>query len=292
KTIGLEMDSLRARTFQILTKKLPNIEFKDVNNEILLMRSIKDKDEIEFLKKSGKIAEKVQDVSREFIKAGVSELELAGEIQKEITKHGSVFSYFNHYWARVPFIIASGENIWKRSDFPPVLSGLGSHKAVPHGPSKRIMREGDIVVVDVATVIDGYTADHSRTYFIGNPSERFKKYYKALLNARSHALELFKEGTLINQVFQKVENNLPDELKEYLQGYGKFKEGMGHGIGLTLDEFPLITKQNTQALVEGNVIAFEPKVIIPGWGAINFEDDFIIKKDGYEQITSSPFYNY
>ncbi|MHA1799041.1 MAG: M24 family metallopeptidase, partial [Candidatus Helarchaeota archaeon] len=173
-----------------------------------------------------------------------------------------------------------------------VLSGLGSHKAVPHGPSKRIMREGDIVVVDVATVIDGYTADHSRTYFIGNPSERFKKYYKALLNARSHALELFKEGTLINQVFQKVENNLPDELKEYLQGYGKFKEGMGHGIGLTLDEFPLITKQNTQALVEGNVIAFEPKVIIPGWGAINFEDDFIIKKDGYEQITSSPFYNY
>ncbi|NHI92541.1 MAG: aminopeptidase P family protein [Candidatus Lokiarchaeota archaeon] len=291
-SIGLEMDTLRARTYQDIMKIFPSSTLEDISNEILLLRSIKDKDELDNMRKSAKIAEKVQDVSREFIKPGISELDLAAEIQREITRYGSVFSYFNHYWSRNPFIIASGEGLWKRSDFPPVLSGLGNHKAVPYGPSGRIIKEGEIVVVDVATVINGYTADHSRTFFVGKPSDTFKERYNALYNARLKAVECFKEGIPISDVFNAVKINLPKDLQKFLQGYDEFKEGMGHGIGLTLDELPYITHNTKRSLLEGNVIAFEPKIIIPEWGAINFEDDFIIKKDGFEQITNSPFYEF
>ena len=292
KSLGLEMDTLRARTYQILLQKFSSSDFVDLSQNILLLRSIKDNDELDCMRESAKVAEKVQEVSREFIKPGVSELDLAGAIQGEITKRGSIFSFFNHYWARNPFVLASGENIWGTTDFPPVLSGVGYHKSNPHGPSSRVIKEGDIVVVDVAPVINGYTSDHGRTYFVGKANEKFQKRYKYMLQAREKALNLFKDGVKISEIYETLLKNLPENLQPYLQGFNEYRVGMGHGIGLSLDELPFIVRKSKINLVKGNVIAFEPKIVIPGWGAINFEDDFIITKDGYEQITQSPFYEF
>jgi len=292
EAIGVEMDSLRVRTYQALLKVFDSVKFDDLSNDILYLRSIKDKDEIEFLKKSAKVAEKVQEVSRDFIKPGVSELDLAGVIQGEITKRGSIFAFFNHYWARNPFVIASGENLWGTTDFPPVLSGVGYHKSYPHSAGDRIIKDGDIVVVDVAPVINGYTSDHGRTYFVGNPTEKFKEAYDVFLKAYQKALERFKDGAVIGEIYATIEENLPDSLKKFVQGFDNNRVGMGHGIGLSLDELPFILKNAKGKLEVGNVIAFEPKIVVPGWGAIDFEDDFVITKNGYEQITNSPFYEF
>ena len=113
-----------------------------------------------------------------------------------------------------------------------------------------------------------------------------------MLKAREKSLELFKHGSKINEIYEALEKNLPENLRQFVQGYEEYRVGMGHGIGLSLDELPFIVKNSKQTLLEGNVIAFEPKIVIPEWGAINFEDDFIIGKDGYEQITHSPFYEF
>jgi len=288
--IGIEFNFLRVGQFFNLQKELKNSDFIDIGYDIQKLRMIKDELELNNARKSAKIAEKVHTITREYLRPGISELELAGEIQKEITKNGSVFSYFDGYWGRTPFIIASGENLWARSDFPPVLSGIGPDKSEPHGPSHRLIKEGDIVVVDVATVINGYNADHSRTYYVGKkPPEKYLKIYNILLDARLKAIDIMRDGLTIDEFCKFFLKNLPKEYHDYVQGYFQYKEGFGHGIGLCLDELPFLLLNNNQKFQENMVIAFEPKIIIPDWGAINFEDDFIIKKDEPpEQITNTP----
>ena len=139
-------------------------------------------------------------------------------------------------------------------------------------------------------VIDGYTSDHARTYFVGkNPNEKYIKIYNFLLVAREKAIEQMQDGLKIRDFCLTIEKNIPKEYQNYIQGYNQYREGFGHGIGLCLDELPFLVKNSKQEFKENMVIAFEPKIIIPGWGAINFEDDFIIKKDGSpEHITNSP----
>ncbi|MBD3228650.1 MAG: M24 family metallopeptidase [Candidatus Lokiarchaeota archaeon] len=287
--IGIENNFLRVGLFLYLKKYLPTSNFYDVSSIIREMRMIKDDLELEYVRKSAKVNEEVQTVSREYLKEGITELDLAGEIQKVLTENGSTFSYFDGYWGRTPFIIASGENLWARSDFPPVLSGVGSSPAVPHGPSDREIKKDDIVVVDVASVINGYNSDHSRTYYVGKPSDKFKKIYDILLNARNDGIKNMRAGFKIGDFCQKIIHSIPKEYHDYIQGYHQFREGFGHGIGLCLDELPMLVKNNNRRFKENMLIAFEPKIIIPGWGAVNFEDDFIIKKNGPpEQITNSP----
>jgi Xaa-Pro aminopeptidase len=288
--IGIENNFLRVGLFLYLKKYLASSSFTDVSSSIQQMRMIKDDLELKCARKSAKLAEKVQDVSREYIKPGITELDLAGEIQRVITRNGSTFSYFDGYWGRTPFIVSSGENLWARSDFPPVLSGVGPYKAEPHGPSNRVINNGDIVVVDVATVLDGYNADHSRTYYVGNnPPKKYDEVYNSLLQARNEAINTMQAGIAISEFCETIVKNIPKKYHEYIQGYHQYREGFGHGIGLCLDELPMLLKNNSKKFQENMVIAFEPKIIIPGWGAVNFEDDFIIKEKGPpEQITNTP----
>ncbi|MHA1268402.1 MAG: M24 family metallopeptidase [Candidatus Helarchaeota archaeon] len=288
--IGIEFNFLRVGQLENIKKNLKNPNFKDISQIIQDLRTIKDDLEIKLIKQSAKICEKVQKVAKEYIRPGITELDLAGEIQREITKHGSTFSYFDGYWGRTPFIIASGENLWARSDFPPVLSGVGPCSAEPHGPSNRIIKNEDIVVVDVATVIEGYNADHSRTYFVGNnPPNKYKRIYNILLNAREKAITMMENGIYISDFCKNIIKNIPKEYHDFVQGYYEYKEGFGHGIGLCLDELPFLILNNKKKFKPNMVIAFEPKIIIPNWGAVNFEDDFIITNEGTpEQITNSP----
>ncbi|MHA1231682.1 MAG: M24 family metallopeptidase [Candidatus Helarchaeota archaeon] len=291
--IGIEKNFMRVSQYEGLKKYLKKSVFKDIATSIQNLRMIKDELELNLVRKSAKICEKVQDVAREYIRPGISELELGAEIQHLLTKSGSTFSYFDGYWGRTPFIIASGENLWARSDFPPVLSGIGPCNAEPHGPSNRIIQEGDIVVVDIASVIEGYNADHSRTYFVGKPSEKFKKIYNILLKVRKKILPYMKNGIKISEFCKNIIKLIPKEYHSYIQGYHQYREGFGHGIGLCLDELPFLLENNEITFQPNMVIAFEPKIIIPDWGAVNFEDDFIIKKEGLpEQITNSPTFNF
>ena len=287
--IGLEMGSLRAQQYLRFVKQFPNAEFVNLTPIIERLRAVKDPKEQELIRKSAKVGERVQAICREYLRAGMTELELAGEIKREITKFGSIFAYFNHYWARTPFIIASGENLWARSDFPPVLCGIGGSKAVPHGPSHRIIQNGDMVVVDVATVVEGYTSDHARTYFVGKPTNKYIKRYNSLLKARNIGIEMIRETVTPKEIYRTVEKALPPELTEYFQGFGDNRVGLGHGIGLALDDLPYIVKNSEIPLEKGNVLAFEPKIIIPDWGAIDFEDDLIVRKEKSPEIlTHSP----
>ncbi|HUX98270.1 MAG TPA: Xaa-Pro peptidase family protein [Candidatus Deferrimicrobium sp.] len=287
--IGIEMDFVRVNQFLKLKKDL-NAEFVDINPLFSELRMIKERSEIDCIKKAAKAVVNVQKVCREMLRPGITELEVAAEVSREAKINGSWSPATNFYWDANGFVLASGENLYTPEDYP-ILSGVGASNATPRSASHRVLKEGDIFVLDFATNVEGYHADHARTYFIGKPPEKYKKLYKlvykAIMRIESQVLVGKEIGVLFKEIKQRV-----GEYQEYFQGFNGYRQGLGHGVGLELDEPPAIVERNIMKFQENMVLAFEPKLIIPSWGAIDFEDTVYLRPGATEVLTNSPFEEY
>ncbi|MBD3213869.1 MAG: M24 family metallopeptidase [Candidatus Lokiarchaeota archaeon] len=287
--IGMELDSLPASFYIYYKKMLNGAEITNIELDVRKLRMIKDQKELDLFKKAGKIAQKAQERILEVLKPGIKEYEVAAEVIYEAIKNQSVhFSNVNNTFGENWFIVASGKNLWTPSYFP-ILSGEGLSKAIPYGYSVREIRKGDIIMCDYAINYRGYHADHARTFYVETYPEGFKRKYRILKNAYEEIKQDYlKAGTKVSEIYHQMKNILKKEgLDKFFQGDGYYYQGLGHGIGLELDEPPAILPNNDLELKENMVIALEPKIIIPGWGAIDLEDNFIIKSNNAEQITNT-----
>ncbi len=284
--LGIEMNFVRVNQYLKLRKAL-NAEIIDINPLFYKLRMIKDSKEIESLKKAAKAVVNVQKVCRETLRPGITELEVAAEVAREAKLNGSWHPVTNLYWDANGFVLASGENLYTPGDYP-ILSGVGATNATPRSASNRVLKNGDIFVLDFATNVDGYHADHARTYFIGNPTEKYMKLYKIIRDALKHIEHQVLVGKEIGALFKEIKQKM-DNYQEFFQGFNNYRQGLGHGVGLELDEPPGIVEHSKTKFQEGMVIAFEPKLIIPGWGAIDFEDTVHLRYNSTEVLTNSPF---
>ncbi len=284
--IGIEMDFVRVNQYLKLKKALES-DFVDINPLFSKLRMIKDQSEIESIKKAARAVMNVQKVCREMLRPGISEMEVAAEVAREAKLNGSWNPITNLYWDANGFVLASGENLYNPGDYP-ILSGIGASTATPRSASNRILKEGDIFVLDFATNVDGYHADHARTYFVGNPTDKYKEIYKIVQQALRYIEEQVLAGKEIGMLFKEVQD-LMGKYKEFFQGFNGYRQGLGHGVGLELDELPGITAKNTDLFQEGMVLAIEPKLIIPGWGAVDFEDTVYVRANSTQVLTPSPF---
>ena len=287
--IGIEMNLVRVNQYLKLKKDL-QAEFVDISPLFLKIRSIKDKTEIKSFKKAATAAMNVQKICREFLRPGITELDVAAEVSRESKINGSWNPVTSSYWDSNGFVLASGENLYTPGDYP-ILSGVGLSNATPRSASNRLLKEGDIFVLDFACNVDGYHADHARTYCIGKPTSKYIKLYELVQKALEYIENQTLMGKEIGVFFKEIKQKF-GQYQEYFQGFGDYKQGLGHGVGLELDEPPAIVETNKEQFQDGMVIAFEPKVIIPGWGAIDFEDTVHIQPAKTEVLTPSPFENY
>jgi Xaa-Pro dipeptidase len=290
-TIGMELDSLSASFYLYYKKLLKNADLKNIELDLRKLRMVKDQRELELLREAAKTAQKAQETIPDLLRSGMRENDIAAEVMRTAIKNKSThFSNVNSTFGRNWFIVASGKNLWIPSSFP-ILSGDGFSDAIPYGYTERKLKKGDIVMCDYAVNYKGYHADHARTYYVESPPEKFKERYLILKDAYMNVIEAnLKEGTTVNILFDKIKELLKKEgLGEYFEGDGYYYQGLGHGIGLELDEPPAVISKNKTKLKQNMVIALEPKIIIPGWGAIDLEDDFIIKKNGFEKITHTGY---
>ena len=288
--IGMELDSLPTSYFLNYKKLFKEARILNIEIELRKLRMIKDQKELSILRDAGKVAQKAQEAIPRVLKPGIKEHEIAAEVMHESMRNKSMhFSIVNSYLENW-FIVASGKNLWTPSSFP-VLSGDGHSNAVPMCYSDRVIIEGDIVMCDYAILYKGYHADHARTYYLEPAPKDFKKRYILLKQAYEEVVEEYlREGTPVNLIYNKMKEILEKEnLGKYFQGNGQYYQGLGHGIGLELDEPPYITATNDLKLKEKMVVSLEPKIIIPEWGAIDLEDNYIVKKSKPERITNTPY---
>lgn len=257
--LGFEQDYVAYSTWKKLDQSI-EAETVPVSNMIEEIRMVKTEAEIKMIKEAAKIADTAFTHILNYMKPGVSELDIANELEFVMRKNGATSSSFD-------IIVASG----KRS-------------ALPHGvASDKLIESGDFVTLDYGALYQGYVSDITRTVAVGNPSGQLKDIYDIVLAAQIQAVDKIKPG-MTGREADAIARDYIDE-----KGYGdKFGHSLGHGIGLEVHEGPGLASRSETKLVPGMVVTVEPGIYLPDIGGVRIEDDILITQNGNEKLTHSP----
>jgi Xaa-Pro aminopeptidase len=257
RSVAIEKSATLA-DFEALRKESGRA-LKTAANVVEDARSCKDAGEVSAVRAGGRIAVQALKQTRRYIKAGISESELAGRLDFQIRKLGAQNSFET--------IVAFGAN------------GSRCH----HQATKRTLRRDDYILIDFGARYKGYCCDLTRCFVVGNPSglASYKKVYDAVQKAQAAAIKMVKAGVAIKQVDSAAREVIA---KHDLPVYG---HGTGHGLGIEIHENPFLNAENRGKLKAGQIITIEPGVYIPGKLGVRIEDDILVTQTGSTLLTGS-----
>ena len=293
RTLGLCLDIVPAALCRKLEQTLPEFKIEDVTPLILEQRMCKDEGELLAIRGAANLFQKAHEVMLRELKPGVTELALSGSIFSALRKEEHEgLPRFRRWDASVhpDGLVSSGPNTWRISGHAMTVTGVGLSPALPWGPSARPVAPGETVVIDIGINLHGYYADISRTYIVGKASEEQKRVFGVVKEAYHAVAQKIKPGVSGDALFKAAWEVFKfHKLEQYFQGYGDMQgHYIGHGIGLEMDEPPVLAKGSAAILQENMAVAIEPKVIIPEWGAIDLEDTMIVTALGCEILGQVP----
>ncbi|MBI2012104.1 aminopeptidase P family protein [Candidatus Daviesbacteria bacterium] len=264
--VGMEGDNITFEEFKLLEKV-----FKKIVPIKIRHRSIKNPEEVNLIQQACRLGDEAFKFILTKIKTGISEKELAFELEYFIRKNGSTLSFES--------IMAFGKN----SSIPHHHSG----EAIL-GPETNSGREGQFVLLDFGVKFNNYCSDMSRTVFFGKPTKKQKEIYQVVLEAQQKAIEFIQEKLKIGEEIKakEVDKAARDNIKS--KGYPSIPHGLGHGIGLEVHEPPRLSPKSKDYLKEGAVFSIEPGIYIPDFGGVRIEDLYVIKDGKLTQLTQSP----
>ena len=292
RTVGVAMDVLPADLYLRLREVLPGWQVRDLSDLVLRQRMLKDAGEVAATERAAAVADLGHAVLAQALCPGATELELAAEVEAAIRRAGhEAYQPLRHPGARGGgVLLASGEHLAVRGGHGLVVTGVGLSAASPYGASNRRVREGDLVVLDIGSIVDGYTADESRTYVVGAPAAQQQALFEVTVAAEAAVFATLRPGIPIPRVYAAAEEVVrrgaaphfgPDEL--VLPGF------VGHGIGLELDEPPVLWEREDAPVEEGMVLAVEVEVSAPALGLMTkLEDTVVVEAGGPRVLTAAP----
>ena len=235
---------------EALRKKKLRVDMIPVDGLVEKVRAVKEPQEIELIKKSAAITDAAYESVAGTIKPGMTEMQVAWELEKNLREKGS---------QALPFEI---------------IVASGPRAALPHAkPTERIIEEGEPVVIDMGAKYEGYASDMTRTIYAGKADATFKKVYNTVLKAQQAALEIIREGISGKKADAAARKVIQEA------GYGEaFGHALGHGVGLAEHELPRLGPNSADTLTEGMVFTVEPGIYISGWGGVRIEDTVVMEK--------------
>lgn len=291
-TLGVELDTVTAGLFRRVSEAFDRWEIRDVAPLVLDQRCVKDEGEIAATRRAGSVADAGHSALARAAAEGMTELELAAEVERAIRLAGHEgYQPLRYPGARGGgVLLMSGENLTVRGGHGLVVTGAGLSAGSPYGASRRTIQRGDLIVLDIGSIRDGYTADESRTFVIGQPSEAQKALYQAALTAEEAVLEAIRPGAPVEQLYAAAEAVVERGAPPFYPVGGLTLPGfVGHGIGLELDEPPVLWPRGDEALREGMVLAIEIEVSAPSSQTMaKVEDTIVVRSDGSEMLTDAP----
>jgi Xaa-Pro aminopeptidase len=267
--LAFESQAISFHTYQRFRKLIRTggnpFSFKPSSLLIETLRMQKDRQELEAMRRSLEITERVFQDLLKSLRPGQSEKNLAWKIKESIYKFGGDGPAFEP-------IVASGPNA-----------------ALPHAePTERLIQKGEPVLFDFGSKWQGYCSDISRTGFLGRASDRFKEVYALVRKAQLGAEKAIREGMDSVAADQSARSIIEKG------GYGPaFKHSLGHGLGLAVHEMPSLSPINPTVLKPGMVVTIEPGIYLPGWGGVRLEDMVVIKEKGAQILNrDQTFYTF
>jgi len=280
--LGSELDLISAQLFQRLQETFPTWSLADISPLVLAQRTIKDGGEITATRHAAAVADAGHEAARRTIAPGVSELALAAEVEAALRRAGHEgFQPLRHPGARgAGVLLASGENLTVRGGHGLVVTGTGLGPAMPYGPSRRVMEPGDLVVVDIGSTYEGYTGDESRTFVVGRATDEQQALFGVARAAEEGVLEALRPGTPVADLYPVAEAIVAPGAPPYFAPGSLVLPGfVGHGIGLEIDEPPVLWPRVEARLQAGTVLAIEIEVSAPAHGMMVKLEDTIVVRD-------------
>ena len=220
-------------------------------------RMAKDDEEIENIRRACKVTDDCFDHIVNYIRPGMTEKQIAREIDYFYYKHSEGLSFDT--------IVASGENSSK-----------------PHAvPTDRRIQENDVITIDMGCKINGYCSDMTRTIFVGKVPDEVKPVYDLVLKNQEQVLQDMKDNANTKQISKMVDNDF--RLNNY-----DLIHALGHGVGLDIHEGPVLSINSESVLRENMVVTDEPGIYVAGQFGVRIEDTVLITKGGCEPLTKSP----
>jgi Xaa-Pro dipeptidase len=289
KRIGFECDVLPVSHFRQLEKMFPESEFVDISKTIKQVRMIKSPYEIGQLKHSAKILDEVFDYAKRVMKLGMTEIEAESHLIELGRLRGHQGLTRMRAWNQdmVNACVLSGNSGSVLTHLDVSVIGPGISPAFPQGSSYKRIKKNVPIQIDFSVAYDGYTTDGARTYVMGTLSKNLLKAYEVILEIRDEMENIAKPGVPCSHLYHLSSQIVRKRgLEDYFIGTKKDQAPfVGHGIGLEIDEFPLLARGFTQPLEIGMVFAFEPKFIFPELGVVALEDDYAVTEIGVERLT-------
>ncbi len=259
KRLGIEAHHMTLLESRRIGEEAAGVILVSTTGLIEELRIIKMSDEVKKLQDAISMAEKACRKGIESLHPGIEEIEVAHQISTYLSERGLKTAFDT--------IAASGER-----------------SAMPHGqPTHRKIGEGDVIVIDMGAIWEGYHSDITHTVCLGNPSEEAQKIFSLLQKAQEAAYKAIRPGAVAKEVDGAARKIIQEA------GYGDyFSHGLGHGIGLEVHESPTLRKTSDQILEAGMVVTVEPGVYIPGKFGMRLEDDVLVTESGCQILTTLP----
>lgn len=289
---GMELDVIPVTLFERWKSILGITDITDISPLIRDLRLIKSEFEIAQIIKSGQIMSHVFEKAKEIIKEGMREIDIESAIIAEGRRagHQGFLRMRGLNQEMMCGYVTQGYSatIHSHADVP--IAGFGVTHAIAQGASVQRITKGAPVIIDYGGGYNGYITDETRVYAVGELKDIFLKGYQVAREIVEETMSFAREGIDATEIFAKaMEWVRKAKLEEYFMGHGEGQVSfVGHGLGLEINELPVITPRHKTILKEGMVFAFEPKFIFPDEGAVGIEVDFIVRKDRLQRVTDSP----
>jgi Xaa-Pro dipeptidase len=268
-SLRYEMNVPSEKTFSYLKQKLSGFNFKDASPLLVKARSIKTEEEVRALRKANKIARVGLETFEKNLKQGLTEIELSARIEHEIITQGVMRQRANRVTACA--FVASG---------PTTAEG---YKYVI-GNNRRKLRRGDLVMLELDVIADGYSSDTTRTFTVGKPNRKQRELIDAVLDSESSAISSIEPEVSAAEIARtSIEVIRSHNLSAYLV------HRLGHGIGVAVHEpIPALHIESKDILTPGMVHSVEPGIYGPKIGGIRIEDDILDTAKGAEYLSNFP----
>ncbi|HUU79807.1 MAG TPA: Xaa-Pro peptidase family protein [Acidobacteriota bacterium] len=289
EALGLEMDVLPANLYLWYQNNFPRSRWVDISHQIRRLRMIKSPYEVEQIRKAARILDKGLTEIKGVIKEGITELEVDGYLALIARREGHMGVLRMRGWNQEMTYahVLSGENGSIVSFCDTATGGTGNTPAVAQGAGFRRIGKNEPIGIDYGVGVNGYLADQFRTFVIGGLPEELEKAHECSKEIHEMLIEEGRPGVACSHLYRLAEDLAGKKgYMDYFMGHGEGRvKYIGHGIGLEIDEYPIISRYFTEELKEGMVIALEPKFIFPGVGVVGLEDDYLVTPTGLKRLT-------
>jgi Xaa-Pro aminopeptidase len=289
--IGLTFDVLPVQSYHFYGRLLPGREFVDISGVTRELRAVKSAFELEQMRESGKTLCEVFGEVPAFLVPGMREIDLAAEFEFRLRKAGHEgYLRMRAFNQDTTGLVAAGESGAAAGCFDGPISGKGLSPAAPYGPSTSVIRENVPVVIDYGVAVNGYIVDMTRVFVLGKPEPQIKKAFAAAIDIQAWLTENLRAGRLWEELYMGAARMAEVAgLQDYFMGRpGEQAKFVGHGVGLELDELPVLAPKFKLPLQAGHVVAVEPKFVFPGLAAVGIENTYAVTDSACEKLTELP----